>query len=200
MRNTAWRRKLGIPAYRAAGGAILFKAGELDAWLVGRREQPDPGHMLIGDSTRARKTSSVGLGLDILDRAVPDCRLAEQASPESFVEQLASRSKNSSLWSVDEMGEMLDKLHHTKYMAGRLQRAAPLALRRTRLSLQTDDEAHQEGRARRGRLRRREPEPHGAQHDDAKHLRDRHSPRRQLGVHGPIRRHHAGESPTPTSA
>jgi hypothetical protein len=74
--------------------------------------------ILIGDSTRSRKTSTIGLGLDILDEAVPDCLLAEQASPEAFVEQLAGRSHNSSLWAVDEFGETLEKLHHAKYMAG----------------------------------------------------------------------------------
>jgi hypothetical protein len=74
--------------------------------------------ILIGDSTRSRKTSTIGLGLDLLDEAVPDCLLAEQASPEAFVEQLAARSHNSSLWAVDEFGETLDKLHHSKYMAG----------------------------------------------------------------------------------
>ena len=74
--------------------------------------------ILIGDSTRSRKTSTIGLGLDILDAGVPDCLLAEQASPEAFVEQLAARPHNSSLWAVDEFGETLEKLHHAKYMAG----------------------------------------------------------------------------------
>jgi hypothetical protein len=74
--------------------------------------------ILVGPSTRSRKTSVAGLGLDILSDAVPDCRLAEQASPEAFVEQLAQRGADSSLWYVDEMGETLDKLHHAKYMTG----------------------------------------------------------------------------------
>jgi Protein of unknown function (DUF3987) len=74
--------------------------------------------MLIGDSTRSRKSTSGALGLDLLHDAVPDCQLAEQASPEAFVEQLAMRSHDSTLWYVDELGEALDKLHHAKYMAG----------------------------------------------------------------------------------
>jgi hypothetical protein len=73
---------------------------------------------LIGDSTRSRKSTAAALGLDLLNDAVPDCQLAEQASPEAFVEQLAARSHNSTLWYVDELGETLDKLHHAKYMAG----------------------------------------------------------------------------------
>ena len=74
--------------------------------------------ILIGDSTRSRKSSMAGLGLDVLADAVPDARLAEQASPEAFVEQLAERGLDSAIWYVDEMGETLDKLHHAKYMAG----------------------------------------------------------------------------------
>ena len=73
--------------------------------------------ILIGDSTRSRKSTAAALGLDILDDAAPYCRIAEQASPEAFVEQLATRSRDSSLWYVDEIGEALDKLHHAKYMA-----------------------------------------------------------------------------------
>jgi Protein of unknown function (DUF3987) len=93
--------------------------------MVRARLRPYPGGLptafyaiLIGDSTRSRKTSSIGLGLDLLDEAVPDCRLAEQSSPEAFVEQLGKRSRDSSLWAVDEFGETLEKLHHAKYMAG----------------------------------------------------------------------------------
>lgn len=74
--------------------------------------------MLVGDSTRSRKSTAAGLGLDLLADVVPDCQLAEQASPEAFVEQLAARSNASTLWYVDELGETLDKLHHAKYMAG----------------------------------------------------------------------------------
>ncbi|MGH7393760.1 MAG: hypothetical protein ACREM3_30535, partial [Candidatus Rokuibacteriota bacterium] len=74
--------------------------------------------LLIGDSTRSRKSTVAGLGLDLLIDAVPDCRLAEQASPEAFLEQLASRKNDSSLWYLDEAGETFDKLHHAKYLAG----------------------------------------------------------------------------------
>jgi 5S rRNA maturation endonuclease (ribonuclease M5) len=74
--------------------------------------------ILIGDSTRSRKSTAAALGLDILNDAAPESQLAEQASPEAFVEQVAARSHDSTLWYVDELGETLDKLHHAKYMAG----------------------------------------------------------------------------------
>ena len=74
--------------------------------------------MLLGESTASRKSTAAALGLDLLNDAVPDCQLAEQASPEAFIEQLAARSNDSTLWYVDELGEALDKLHHAKYLAG----------------------------------------------------------------------------------
>jgi hypothetical protein len=74
--------------------------------------------ILIGDSTRSRKSSVAGLGLDVLSDAVPDCRLAEQASPEAFIEQLAQRGTDGSLWYVDEIGETLDGLTHRKHLTG----------------------------------------------------------------------------------
>jgi Protein of unknown function (DUF3987)/Bifunctional DNA primase/polymerase, N-terminal/Primase C terminal 1 (PriCT-1) len=74
--------------------------------------------VLIGDSTRSRKSTVAALGLDLIHDAVPDCQLAEQASPEAFVEQVALRSHDSTVWYCDELGETLDKLHHAKYMAG----------------------------------------------------------------------------------
>jgi hypothetical protein len=74
--------------------------------------------ILIGDSTRSRKSSVAGLGLDLLSDTVPDGRLAEQASPEAFIEQLAHRGTDGALWYVDEIGETLDGLTHKKHLAG----------------------------------------------------------------------------------
>ena len=39
-------------------------------------------------------------------------------SPEAFVEQLAERPGASHTWFADEFTSVLDRLHHTKYMAG----------------------------------------------------------------------------------
>ena len=77
--------------------------------------------LLIGDSTRSRKSTVAGLGLDLLADAVPEFgRLADLASPEAWLEQLADadRSRHAALWYADEIGETFDKLHHAKYLAG----------------------------------------------------------------------------------
>ena len=71
----------------------------------------------LGDSTRSRKSTAARLGTSILDDAVPESRLAEQASPEAFVEQIAT-GRQTALWYCDEIGETLDKLYHAPHMAG----------------------------------------------------------------------------------
>ncbi len=89
------------------------------------RLRPYPGGLptafyliLVGDSTTSRKSSSAGLARALLERVLPDASLAEQASPEAFVEQLAGRSRQGSLWYLDEIGETFEKLEHAKYLSG----------------------------------------------------------------------------------
>jgi hypothetical protein len=36
----------------------------------------------------------------------------------SIIEQLAKRSGDTAMWDVDEIGDLLDKMHHAKHMAG----------------------------------------------------------------------------------
>jgi len=74
--------------------------------------------LLIGDSTRSRKSTAISLATDIADAAIPRARVADAFSPEAFVEQLASRPRDSTLWAPDEFGELLIKLRNAKYMAG----------------------------------------------------------------------------------
>jgi hypothetical protein len=74
--------------------------------------------LVIGDSTRSRKSTAKDLAKDIHETAVANGIIADQFSPESFIEQLAKRSGDSATWYVDEFGDMLDRLHHQKYMAG----------------------------------------------------------------------------------
>ena len=74
--------------------------------------------LAVGDSTSSRKSTAKNIARDLQYRVIPDSLLADQSSPEAFIEQLASRSGGPSTWFVDEMGEMIEKLHHAKYMAG----------------------------------------------------------------------------------
>jgi len=74
--------------------------------------------ILIGVSTVSRKSSASNLARDLLTQVLPGSLLADQTSPEAFIEQLAQRPGDSSLWYIDEIGETFEKLQHAKYMAG----------------------------------------------------------------------------------
>jgi len=71
----------------------------------------------IGDSTRSRKSTIARLGIEIVNDAVPEAKLAEQSSPEAFIEQIAT-GRDTALWYVDEFSETLDKLRNAKHMTG----------------------------------------------------------------------------------
>lgn len=74
--------------------------------------------LFLGDSTSSRKTTSQNFARDVQARALPGSLSADHFSPEGFVEQLAGRPRDSTALYVDEFGELLDKLHHAKHMAG----------------------------------------------------------------------------------
>jgi hypothetical protein len=74
--------------------------------------------LLLGPSTTWRKSTAKDIARDIHDAVIPNGSLADLTSPEGFLEQLAARSGEASTWFVDEVGDLLDKLHHAKFMAG----------------------------------------------------------------------------------
>jgi hypothetical protein len=72
----------------------------------------------VADSTTSRKSTAKDIARDVLARTLPDCLCSDAFSPEGFVEQLASRPRQTTLLFVDEFGELLSKLHHAPHMAG----------------------------------------------------------------------------------
>jgi hypothetical protein len=74
--------------------------------------------LVIGDSTTSRKSTSKDLARDLLYRVLPSSLCSDAFSPEGFVEQLASRPRQSTCLFVDEFSELLSKLHHAPHMAG----------------------------------------------------------------------------------
>jgi hypothetical protein len=73
---------------------------------------------IVGESTVSRKSTAKALVQALQECVDPASRLADQASPEGFAEQLANRNRQSALWAIDEFSDMLDKLQRAKYMAG----------------------------------------------------------------------------------
>lgn len=74
--------------------------------------------LIIGDSTRSRKSTAIAIAADVVDAAIPHSRIAEGFSPEAFVETLSERPRNSTIWAPDEFSETLLKVRNAKYMAG----------------------------------------------------------------------------------
>ena len=74
--------------------------------------------LIIGDSTRSRKSTAISLAADIATAAIPGSRVPDAFSPEAFAEALAQRPRNSTLWAPDEFGETLLKLRNSRYMSG----------------------------------------------------------------------------------
>jgi len=98
------------------GGATLTVRAHLSPYPSGL---PTNLYVLfVGDSTTSRKSTSKDLARDAQARGLPGSLSPDHFSPEAFVEHLASRPHNSTTLYVDEFGELLDKLHHAKHMAG----------------------------------------------------------------------------------
>jgi hypothetical protein len=74
--------------------------------------------LLIAESTRSRKSTSVDIAQDLVHRALPRHGLPDLVSPEGFIEELAAHPNDGTVWYLDEFGGLLDKLHHAKYMSG----------------------------------------------------------------------------------
>lgn len=121
--NYAAGRTDAAHEYHELGGLILLAAAtpRLRAQLA-----PYPHGLatnlygiLLGDSTGSRKTTSKDLARDIAERALPGVLLPDQSSPEGFIEQLSQRPNDATLWTIDEMGDMLLRFTTTgHYMAG----------------------------------------------------------------------------------
>ena len=71
-----------------------------------------------GSPPQSRRSTAADYAMDLIDRVIPDGRLADITTPEAFAEQLARRNGQSATWFIDEFGGLLDKLEHAKYMAG----------------------------------------------------------------------------------
>lgn len=104
-------------------GALILLAMNTPA--IRAQLAPYPGGLptnlygvIIGESTISRKSTAKALVQEIQACVDSASLLADQASPEALVEQLARRSRLTSLWAIDEFGDALIKIQSAKYMAG----------------------------------------------------------------------------------
>lgn len=73
--------------------------------------------LLLGGTTESRKSTSLALGADALEAALPDAAMPSRMTPEAFVEQLARRSGKAAAWFMDEFAALVRDVHHKAYMA-----------------------------------------------------------------------------------
>lgn len=80
----------------------------LSAWPKGLRTNLYV--LIVGDSTVSRKSTAINFGRMLLEEAIGDYELPDAGSPEGWVEQIAKRPGQPTLWAVDEFGQMLEDL------------------------------------------------------------------------------------------
>jgi hypothetical protein len=74
--------------------------------------------MLLGDSTLFRKSTSEDLAVDLLRTIETAMFLANDQSPQGFVEEMALRDGQPCVWHRDEFRSFLAQLKHATWMAG----------------------------------------------------------------------------------
>ncbi|MCR4338771.1 MAG: YfjI family protein, partial [Gemmatimonadaceae bacterium] len=66
--------------------------------------------LIVGDSTSSRKSTAVGLGITLLDECVPGAAIADRASPEGLIQELALRNGKAAVWFPDEFSDHLERI------------------------------------------------------------------------------------------
>ena len=117
----ASRTDAAHPYHEAAGLALLALATPNVRAHLAPYPHGLPANLyllIIGDSTRSRKSTAISLAADIAGAAIAGSRIPDAFSPEAFAEALSARPRDSTLWAPDEFGETLLKLRSSKYMSG----------------------------------------------------------------------------------
>ena len=71
-----------------------------------------------GVSSHSRKSTSMDIGKDILQRAVPGTMLPANFTPGGLEEELASKSNQPASLFADEFSRIMDQMHNQSYMSG----------------------------------------------------------------------------------
>lgn len=74
--------------------------------------------ILVGPTTRSRKSTVQGFLTDLTKQAFPFSRLPDKETPERFTQTLADRSGNATLWAPDELGISLAEMYARDFMGG----------------------------------------------------------------------------------
>lgn len=108
--------------YHEAVGLVLiatvaFKcSAKLAPYPSGLR--PNLYTLLVGDTTRSRKSTSQAIGQSVLKSVMPAAILPNRATPEALINALAQRNGISSVWTPDEFGVTLAGMYNQTFMQG----------------------------------------------------------------------------------
>lgn len=74
--------------------------------------------VLVGPSTRSRKSTSQALAVDLIRSVRKDAILPDQETPEAMLARLANGSGQPAIWTPDELGVRLGVIYSGGYMQG----------------------------------------------------------------------------------
>ena len=74
--------------------------------------------LLVGDTTRSRKSTSQSIGVSLLKAVLPGALLPNRATPEALIAALAQRNGGPSMWTPDEFGVTLAGIYAQTFMSG----------------------------------------------------------------------------------
>jgi hypothetical protein len=74
--------------------------------------------MLVGDSTRSRKSTSQRIMRTISEWALPGADLPSRVTTEALIELLAKQSPGAALWTPDEFGVLLAQIGRRDFLRG----------------------------------------------------------------------------------
>jgi hypothetical protein len=74
--------------------------------------------LLVGPTSRSRKSTAQRIGLDMGDIVYPGAALPQRATTEALIDAMASRSYMPTLWTPDEFGVQISEIYSRSFLAG----------------------------------------------------------------------------------
>jgi len=74
--------------------------------------------LLVGGSTRSRKSTSQGIMTDLLDNSFPRVKLPNRMTTEALINDMSMRKGSATMWCPDEFGAMLAQINKRDYLKG----------------------------------------------------------------------------------
>jgi hypothetical protein len=122
-RYISWARTVGdaAPQYHQASAFILLSsmlAGSVVLPTSFGKIYPNLWYMILADSTVTRKSTAMGLAVDLIEELDDNLIIATDGTIEGLTAQLAARPGKVSLFPRDEFTGLMEQIAKKDYMAG----------------------------------------------------------------------------------